>query len=81
MMIARQRIRLPQRFCHDGIIDRTISELEAVYRKFFFEWRESSWLGRELILLLDNNLKTKLDGISIQYSFEEGLICGREDDA
>lgn len=77
--IARQRIRLPHRFCHEGIIDQTIKELEDTYREYFYEWKESTWLGRELILLLNEQLSAELDGTIVQYSFEEGLICRKEE--
>lgn len=77
--IARQRLRLPRRFCHDRVIDQTIAELDHIYDTYFTEWKESAWLGSEMILLLDSCLETNLCGIHIKYTYEQGLICGRED--
>jgi len=77
--IARQRIRLPGIFCRFGNLERTIEELENTYRSVFIEWGLSTWLGEELILLLDENLSAMLCGRKLTYSRVSGLIVEKEE--
>ena len=72
--IARQKLRLPHRLCHGGIINQTLAELGRTYRLWFSAWEDSSWLRSELVLLLDDKLEAELCGIHIKYTKDEGLL-------
>lgn len=76
MWIAGQRINLPAFLSREysGIADRTIRELEDIRDSVFGEWMESPWLKGKLFLVLDENLKTVLNGKSLHYSREMGMV-------
>lgn len=75
--IAQERLRLPHVFCYnersviDELEERNIRELSA--------WQECPWLQGELILLLDQEGKTELNGYILSYDGEKGLVCIRKD--
>lgn len=73
--ILKQRTRLPHALCHKGNVDATIAELEKSTCLHFAEWRYAPLLRGELVLLLDETLKARLNGYSIAYSKENGLSC------
>lgn len=74
MKIAKQRIRLPRSLCREDNISGVIEELENLFQKNFIEWKKSSWINGELILLLDENFSATLGGVQLRYSKEDGLI-------
>lgn len=72
-MVARQRLRLPHVFSSYWNREKTIRELEDRNRKELSQWQQSSWLHGELILLLNQENQTELNGYELTYSFERGL--------
>ena len=74
MKIAKQRIRLPRSLCREDNISGVIEELENLFQKNFIEWKKSSWINGELILLLDENFSATLGDVQLRYSKEDGLI-------
>ena len=82
-MVARQRLRLPHVFSSYWNREKTIRELEDRNRKELSQWQQSSWLHGELILLLNQENQTELNGYELTYSFERGLeyIKREEEDA
>lgn len=71
---CKQRIRLPRSLCREDNISGVIEELENLFQKNFIEWKKSSWINGELILLLDENFSATLGGVQLRYSKEDGLI-------
>ncbi len=74
--IARQKLRLPARFCYD--IDRTVKELEKMDRHLT-GFQKSRWLKGQLVLLLDESLGAELCGARITYSRDGGLTYTKEE--
>ncbi|MBM9624676.1 type I-E CRISPR-associated protein Cse1/CasA (plasmid) [Streptomyces zhihengii] len=70
--VAASALTLPGRFCHPGIIDRTIAELEQ-FLVPAWQVKESPWLAGQLILVLDERCQTRLSGFEVHYSPQEGL--------
>lgn len=68
--IARQKLRLPARFCYD--INRTVNELEEMDR-YLTGFQKSRWLKGQLVLLLNESLSAKLCDIMVSYSQDSGL--------
>ena len=77
--IAFQRIRLPQKFSMKFNMYNTINELEKSNKKYLFAWQASPWLKGELVLLLDENMHTELNGYDITYNQKKGLVCERKE--
>ena len=79
MEIARQRIRLPRALCVPWQrADQTIEELKR-RSAVLDEWQQSPWLQGELVLLLDQDNATTLNGYCLTYDRETGLHCTKED--
>ena len=74
--IARQKLRLPARFCYD--IDRMVKELEKMDRHLT-GFQKSRWLKGQLVLLLDEGLGAELCGARITYSRDGGLTYTKEE--
>lgn len=74
--IAEQKLRLPARFSYD--IDRTINELEEMDRHLT-GFQKSRWLKGQLVLLLNEDFSTKLCGVSVVYSKDDGLTYRKEE--
>jgi hypothetical protein len=70
--IARQRLRLPRRFCTKWRIDSTLHDLECMTRKVSI-WQQAGLLKGELFLLLDHSLRADLGEYSIAYSEVSGF--------
>ncbi|MCK1816239.1 type I-E CRISPR-associated protein Cse1/CasA [Streptomyces sp. XM4011] len=70
---ASSALTLPWQFCHPGIIDRTIAELE---RALIPAWqvKECPWLAGQLLLVLDEDCQTHLSGFVLRYSRDDGLF-------
>lgn len=79
-LITKQRIKLPHIFCIQPNINKTIEELETRNINVLSAWQKCSWIEGEIILLLDTENRTELNGYLIEYSFEKGLICKRKED-
>lgn len=71
--VAMQRLRLPQVFSSRWNKKETIEELEDRNLHQLPEWQLSPWIRGELILLLNQDNRTELNGYEISYSFEKGL--------
>ena len=65
---------MPRSLCREDNISGVIEELENLFQKNFIEWKKSSWINGELILLLDENFSATLGGVQLRYSKEDGLI-------
>lgn len=76
-LLARQSLRLPFALCHEGIIDRTILELEQSSKQVA-AWQQSPWLKGQLFLILHQDLTTTLCGFRLSYQQELGLLCENE---
>lgn len=79
-MIAMQRLRLPHIFTATWNKREIIEELEDRNRQRLPEWQMSPWLKGELVLLLDKNSQTELNGYRLSYSFDKGLEYERKED-
>lgn len=77
-MVAMQRLRLPYVFSCSEVREKTIEELRDKNRRELPEWAQSPWIHGELVLLLDENNQTELNGFRLSYSFEKGLEYERE---
>ena len=78
-LIARQRIRLPRVLCAPWqTAERTIDEVKR-QNAIFAEWQQSPWLRGELILLLDADGTTCLNGWRLSYNQRTGLLCTKEE--
>lgn len=73
--IARQKLRLPARFCYD--INRTVSGLEEMDRHLT-GFQKSRWLKGQLVLLLNESFSAKLCGVMVTYSRDSGLTYTKE---
>jgi CRISPR-associated endonuclease/helicase Cas3 len=71
--IARQRLRLPRRFCTQWNIDRTLAELEHMTQRVS-AWQEAGLLRGELFLLLNGDLRAELSGNIVSYSETAGFM-------
>ena len=79
-LIAMQRLRMPHIFNVAWNKGRIIEELENRNRQRFAEWQLSPWIRGELVLLLDENSQTELNGYRLSYSFEKGLEYEQKED-
>lgn len=77
--VAMQRLRLPHIFSCSWEKREVIQELEDKNRKELPEWQQSPWICGELVLLLDENNRTVLNGYGLSYSFEKGLEYERKE--
>ena len=73
MKLAGETIRLPGPLCKPYKIDKTISELEKIYRDNFAEWDTSSWLKGSLGILFDKEMNCELNGYILHYNRRSGL--------
>ncbi|WP_239089970.1 CRISPR-associated helicase Cas3' [Sphaerimonospora thailandensis] len=75
-IVASCSLRLPFHFSIPETLDRAIEELEA---ECVAAWQstESHWLAGELILMLDENCRTRLAGYDLHYTPEDGLEVAR----
>ncbi|NLO47360.1 MAG: CRISPR-associated helicase Cas3' [Clostridiales bacterium] len=79
-VLAGCSVRLPSVFGKEWMADRVISELEEVYiNENLHLWQKSKWLKGELLLVLDEKLRTKLCGYSLRYDREYGLIYEKQE--
>lgn len=80
LIAARQKLRLPGYFCKTKKrygefcrADMTVSELEKQTEENFPEWKNSSLLKDELVLLFDSNHNALLCGAALHYDMDSGL--------
>ncbi|MCC8191977.1 MAG: hypothetical protein LIO41_02935 [Ruminococcus sp.] len=73
MKLAGETIRLPGPLCKPYKIEKTISELEKIYRDNFAEWDTSSWLKGSLGILFDKEMNCELNGYILHYDQRNGL--------
>lgn len=76
--VAACGLRLPYQFSFPGVIDRALEELEQLCVPAW-QTKESHWLAGELILALDEDLRSQLAGYDMQYSPTDGLRVVRSD--
>ncbi|GAA0966150.1 CRISPR-associated helicase/endonuclease Cas3 [Acrocarpospora macrocephala] len=71
-IVAACGLRLPYQFSIPATLDRAIEELEA---ECIPAWqsKECHWLAGELILMLDEDCRTRLAGFDLHYSPANGL--------
>lgn len=78
LAVLGSSVRLPQRLTRGRRIDRVIRELEMLGRQFQ-GWQQSHWLQGQLIVCLDDRMRTSLAGESVRYDVELGLLTeGKE---
>ena len=77
-LIARQSIRLPNCLCRKWNIEKTIKTLEKQTMQYLMAWQESPWLKGELFLILDEKLQAILNGYSMQYDENKGIMYEKE---
>lgn len=73
--ISQQRVKLPLRFAGKNF-SKTIDALNNLPPA----WEGCHWLRGELLLLLDNDRKSQIDGQTIRYSKEFGLAIHSQND-
>ena len=76
--ILLQKVQLPRPLSVYRY-DECIAELEKQNMEYLAEWQYSKWLQGELVLLLSEDLTTKLCGFKLKYNKEYGLICEKEE--
>lgn len=74
LVIARQKLRLPTAFSKKWNADDVINELEAETKRVFPEWQHTSLLKEELVLLFDEQYHAELDGKTLIYDKDNGLM-------
>jgi CRISPR-associated endonuclease/helicase Cas3 len=76
--VAASALRLPFPLVRPDLIDRVIGELE---RDFFPAWqtKDAHWVAGELVLVLDENCRTRLAGCHVTYSPDYGLEVVNDD--
>lgn len=74
-LLACQCLRLPAELCSKRRIESTISELENICRQHFSCWQESAWLKGALFLVFNTDCKAEINGYTLFYSREDGLVC------
>ena len=72
--IAMQRLRLPARFSQAYCIDSVISELETATRNSLPEWTFAPMLQGEVFLILERDGTTALNGKTLRYDPQVGLL-------
>lgn len=70
--VAACGLRLPFQFSIPEVLDQAIEELEAECVPAW-QSKESHWLAGELILMLDENCRTRLAGFDLHYTRADGL--------
>ncbi|MGW2155018.1 CRISPR-associated helicase Cas3' [Nonomuraea sp. NPDC001699] len=75
-IVASCSLRLPFHFSFPRVLDRAIDELE---KEYVAAWqnKDCHWLAGELILVLDENCRTRLAGYDLHYTPEDGLEVAR----
>ncbi len=74
---AASALRLPVRLSKPWVIDQVIKELEQFYVDAW-QAKESHWLAGELILPVQADCQTRLAGLVLRYSQDDGLEVLRE---
>lgn len=74
--VAACGLRLPFAFSIPEVLDQAIEELEAECVPAW-QSKESHWLAGELVLMLDENLCTRLAGFDLRYTRSDGLEVTR----
>lgn len=77
--VAEQLIRIPSAVIPEYDIEKMIRELEKSTRIRYPEWANDTWLKGMLMIVLDKNLETDLNGWHLKYSREYGLSYERND--
>ena len=77
-LIAKQRLRLPAFFSKSYNFGKTIEILANAMPQ---AWRNAKWLKGEILLLLDENNKINLLGITYKYSTERGFEEIKEEES
>ncbi|WP_431901609.1 CRISPR-associated helicase Cas3' [Nonomuraea sp. bgisy101] len=75
-IVASCGLRLPFQFSVPPTIDRAIQELETACIPAW-QTLDSPWLAGELILMLDENCRTRLAGYDLHYTPARGLEVAR----
>jgi len=70
--VASCGLRLPYQFSWPQTLDRAIAELEELCVPAW-QVKECHWLAGELILVLDEDCRTRLAGFDLSYSPTDGL--------
>lgn len=78
MRLAGETLRLPRPLCMPYQIDKTIRELEDIYRTKLMDWDESSWLKGSLGILFDAEMNCRLNGYLLHYDQKYGLSYQKE---
>ncbi|PAB47465.1 hypothetical protein A3P60_06220 [Lactobacillus johnsonii] len=82
--IAGQTIRLPFAIVNSSkikdLIDKTIRELETNMQSLHNKWKEDIWLRGALVLELNENNLTTLNGFNLKYSSKLGLMYEKEEE-
>ena len=82
--IAGQTIRLPFAIVNSSkikdLIDKTIRELETNMQSLHNKWKDDIWLRGALVLELNENNLTTLNGFNLKYSSKLGLMYEKEEE-
>lgn len=79
MTVMGHTLKLPTFMTRGAAADKVIGELEFQARDFV-GWRDSRWLGGQLILCLDARLRAVVAGWAMHYDLERGLIVSKQEE-
>jgi CRISPR system Cascade subunit CasA len=78
---AASALRLPYHFSQPWMFERVVKELEQTYVAAW-QSKQSPWLAGELILVLDDECRTRLAGYELHYDKDNGMevtLAGERD--
>ncbi len=77
-IVAGSALRLPHPFSYPKVLAEAVAEL-AARRIPAWQDRKAHWLAGELVLILDENCRSRLAGYALRYTRTNGLEVHRDD--
>lgn len=77
--LLRQRLRLPRALASEWNVEKTIEELKMRFH-MPDAWRDDYRLSEELVLIVDGEGRSELNGFKLRYSRERGLEQIKKED-
>lgn len=77
--MATCTLSLPMQLTNDRLIDQVIDELERCVDAS--GWQQSPWVAGQLVLVFNEDNRTTLAGLDLQYHPDEGLLITQPENA